>query len=261
MKISIVTINYNHGEGLLRTINSVVNQTYNNIEYIIIDGGSSDSSIRFLNEYDTSIDYWISESDNGIYHAMNKGIEKSSGDYVLFLNSGDYLADLDVIKNITEKIKHISKFMTDDTIFYGNIIVNGKIIPAPSNITLNELSFSSLPHPATFIPLNLFNKLGKYNEDYKIISDWIFFLDAYLKQISFVYINYAVTIFELNGISSDSIKVENEKRTFMIKNYPNLIADFETFASFNIYKFSRVHKYIEITRSSFNFFFKKRMKK
>ena len=99
-KISIITVNYNDREGLKKTIESVINQTWQDFEFIIIDGGSTDGSREVIEQYKDKIDYWISEPDKGIYNAMNKGIKAASGEFLLFLNSGDRLID----KNITEKV-------------------------------------------------------------------------------------------------------------------------------------------------------------
>ena len=89
MKYSIITINYNNRDGLEMTINSVLEQTYKDFEYIIIDGGSTDGSLEVIKKHAAQIDYWVSEPDNGIYNAMNKGIRKATGDYLNFMNSGD----------------------------------------------------------------------------------------------------------------------------------------------------------------------------
>jgi glycosyltransferase involved in cell wall biosynthesis len=98
MLLSIITINYNNLSGLEKTIQSVLNQTLKNFEFIIIDGGSTDGSKEYNQEKNEFIDCWVSESDNGIYHAMNKGIKMAKGEYCLFLNSGDYLVDSEVSK-------------------------------------------------------------------------------------------------------------------------------------------------------------------
>ena len=97
MKISIITINFNNLEGLKKTIESVINQTYSNIEYIVIDGGSTDGSVEVIKEYNDEITYWVFEKDKGIYNAMNKGILKSKGKYLQFLNSEDWLIDNEVV--------------------------------------------------------------------------------------------------------------------------------------------------------------------
>ena len=89
MKFSIITINYNNKDGLEMTINSVLGQSFQGFEYIIIDGGSTDGSIDIIKKYESRIDYWVSEPDNGVYNAMNKGIRKATGDYINFMNSGD----------------------------------------------------------------------------------------------------------------------------------------------------------------------------
>ena len=89
MKFSIISINYNHKEGLIRTIKSVLCQNNDNYEYIIIDGGSSDGSVDVIKDNAANIAYWVSEKDNGVYHAMNKGVAKAKGDYLIFMNSGD----------------------------------------------------------------------------------------------------------------------------------------------------------------------------
>ena len=111
-QISIITINYNNASGLEKTIRSVVEQTYNEYEYIIIDGASSDKSKEVIQEYQRYIDFWCSEKDSGIYNAMNKGIQKASGEYLLFLNSGDVL-------NNSAVLADIHGFLSGEDIVYG----------------------------------------------------------------------------------------------------------------------------------------------
>ena len=115
MRISVITINYNNGVGLRSTIDSVVGQKCNDFEYIVIDGGSTDSSLNVIKEYSHKIDYWVSEPDGGIYNAMNKGVAHAHGDYCVFLNSGDCFYS-DVVLN---------RFMNYDAI---EDIVVGKLI-------------------------------------------------------------------------------------------------------------------------------------
>jgi glycosyltransferase involved in cell wall biosynthesis len=97
MKLSVITINYNNCDGLRKTIESVVSQTFTDFEYIIIDGGSTDGSVDVIKEYAGRIDYWVSERDRGCYHAMNKGVKVAQGEYVIFMNSGDSFYTNDVI--------------------------------------------------------------------------------------------------------------------------------------------------------------------
>ena len=103
--ITIITINLNNKNGLKRTIESVINQTYRDkMQYIIIDGDSNDGSKEIINQYKDNIDYWVSEKDNGLYNAMNKGIQAATNDYCLFLNSGDYLSENNVIQTIYDSL-------------------------------------------------------------------------------------------------------------------------------------------------------------
>ena len=103
MKLSIITINFNNHDGLQKTINSVIAQTWKDFEWIIIDGGSTDGSKNLIEQYDKYITYWISESDKGIYNAMNKGIKIARGDYLQFLNSGDYFYNEKVIEKFCNR--------------------------------------------------------------------------------------------------------------------------------------------------------------
>ena len=102
MRYTIITINYNNKEGLERTIKSTAKQTFKNFEYIVIDGGSTDGSVEVIKQYASEIDFWVSEKDNGIYHAMNKGVSHAHGDYLLFMNSGDTFHSPDVLNSVAE---------------------------------------------------------------------------------------------------------------------------------------------------------------
>jgi glycosyltransferase involved in cell wall biosynthesis len=105
IKLSIITINYNNRDGLEKTIRSVIDQRFTDFEFIVIDGGSTDGSVDNIRKYENKINYWCSEKDAGIYNAQNKGIKKAKGEYCLFLNSGDFLYNEDVLN----KIKKISR--------------------------------------------------------------------------------------------------------------------------------------------------------
>jgi glycosyltransferase involved in cell wall biosynthesis len=206
VKISIITINYNNAEGLERTMDSVVSQTYPNIEYLIIDGGSSDGSVNVIKKHATKVAYWVSERDRGIYHAMNKGIAKASGDYLLFLNSGDILYD----ESIVDKVVLLQK---DEDVIYGHLMFeNGthrRVDVLPRTLSFGFFVEYSLPHPASFIKKKVFEKVGLYDEMLKIVSDWKFFMDAIVKNnSSYKKVDLVVSIFNEEGISSNP---ENEK--------------------------------------------------
>ena len=113
--LSIITINYNNRLGLLKTMQSVVEQSYKNFEYLIIDGGSDDGSLEDILNYEHCLSFWCSEKDKGVYNAMNKGIVKATGEYLLFLNSGDFLLDNQTLSKIVPLLK-------DYSIIYGDLI-------------------------------------------------------------------------------------------------------------------------------------------
>lgn len=250
-KISIITINLNNGNGLAHTIQSVVNQDYSNIEYIVIDGKSTDNSLHEIKQKEAKIAYWISEKDNGIYQAMNKGIAVASGDFLLFLNSGDYLFNHYSIRSVANAILAAEINCKDKVIFYGKIIIGDTIIESPERITLETFYSSSPPHPATFIAKKVFEITGPYDESYSIISDWCFFLSAYMKQVKFFRINIASTVYQLSGISSNFTLSKAERDKYLLENYPNLVADFDNLLEFRTFKLSRLHRWLEKIRGSF----------
>ena len=166
-KISVITINYNEKEGLRKTIQSVVGQTYADIEYIVIDGGSTDGSKELIETYQDKIHYWISEPDSGIYNAMNKGIRAATGDYLLFMNSGDCFFEQDTVSKA-------EKLMVDDYgIYYGDLIYFNKRKKKyedwifPNKLSLGFFIENSLPHQGSFIKRSLFESISMYNENLK----------------------------------------------------------------------------------------------
>jgi glycosyltransferase involved in cell wall biosynthesis len=195
-KLSIVTINYNNSHGLQQTIDAVINQSFNSYEYIVIDGGSSDDSKTIIEKYADKISYWVSEKDNGVYHAMNKGIAKANGEYVLFLNSGDYF----ITNTILEKI--FAEKNTED-ILYGDVQTPTEILRYPEKLDFFYFFRYSLGHPASFIKKSLFEKYGFYNEENKIVSDWEFFLKVIVThKASYKYLKEVVSYFDTTGMSS-----------------------------------------------------------
>lgn len=207
-KLSIVTINYNDKDGLEKTINSVIGQTFRDFQYIIIDGDSNDGSKDILLKYQDELDVAISEKDSGIYNAMNKGASYAKGEYLLFLNSGDELYDDTVLSQV-----FINKPATD-IVSCQCLNYDAKHrwlkIP-PKNVSLFTFTGGSLPHPSSFIKKTLFDKIGGYIETYKIISDWCFFIDALLvEQCSYSTLPITTTKFNCFGISSTNSSLENE---------------------------------------------------
>lgn len=219
LKLSIITVNLNNIEGLRNTINSVVSQTYKDFEWIIIDGGSTDGSKELIEKYDDYVDYWISEPDKGIFNAMNKGIKASRGEYILFLNSGDYLASSD-------KLEYILPLLSDKDFYIGDLEINGGVyhvdISNTERLCASILNNKSIPHQGTFSKRNLFERFGLYREDKKIVSDWIFFFEAVVfHNASVGAIPFVVSVFENNRPPED-VSIMFEERSDYLLNYPVL---------------------------------------
>lgn len=201
IKLSIITINLNNRVGLRKTVESVIQQVFTDYEYIIIDGGSTDGSIEVIKEFEDKISYWVSEPDKGIYNAMNKGIMKANGEYLHFLNSGDWLVDSYVYRDVfKENPVH--------DIIYGNLI---KKYPGDKStvdkgiggkeITFLSLYMGNLNHPASLIKRSLFTKYGLYDESLRIVSDWKFFLETLgLHKSTVLYTDRNISCFDMSGI-------------------------------------------------------------
>ncbi len=227
MRYSIITINYNNKEGLRRTIESVVNQSCSDYEYIIIDGGSSDGSVDVIKEFEDRIDYYVSESDNGIYHAMNKGVKQAHGDYCIFMNSGDSFYNKDVLDIIN------SLEVTEDIVI-GKISVNNQgvvISPHPKDgeLTLYHLYSGSVPHQGSFIRLDLLKKYP-YDETLKISSDWKFFVQTMIiNNCSVRYIDEYISIYDLGGLSSENPLLMRQEKEKVLMEFipPRIIEDYK----------------------------------
>jgi glycosyltransferase involved in cell wall biosynthesis len=254
MKLSIITVNYNDRKGLERTIRSVLQQTFKNYEFIIIDGGSADGSKELIEKWETEgIDYWVSEKDKGIYHAMNKGIAVSKGEYCFFLNSGDYLInELVLDKVFAQPLK--------EDIVSGNVLKlrrNGlfRVVKAHANPTLLKLCIHSLPHQATFINRTLFSDVGLFNETFRIASDFEFFLKAVvIKHKTYHYLDIGISYFNLEGISSNSQNSElakTESRDCLYRLFPEMAEDLMAYRYFYI---SNVGQVVRILQQNNNVF-------
>lgn len=260
MKLSIITINYNNAEGLRKTLASVAAQTCRDIEHIIIDGGSTDGSVDVIKEYVFSNPdkaqffkhtiCWVSEKDNGIYNAMNKGIRLATGSYIEILNSGDVLAAPDVTDRMVRELEKEEY----PAILYGNMLksydgetIINKDTCGGAGATESFLYFykGTLNHDCAYIQRDLFEKYGLYNEEMKICSDW----EWYVKAIAIggekaVYTNIDVTIFDMNGISESYGKnaelIKKERREYLEKVLSaSVLHDYDNYA-FPIEQYNRL---------------------
>jgi glycosyltransferase involved in cell wall biosynthesis len=196
--ISIITVVYNGVATLEQTILSVINQTYKNIEYIIIDGGSTDGTIDIIKKYEKHLAYWVSEPDKGIYDAMNKGIDKATGELIGIVNSGDYY-ETNTIKCIVEK------FIENRAIgvFHGLLRIydkNGKFECILGNHS-SHLSKGMIEHPTCFVNKAIYDKYGFFDTQYKSAADYDFLLKLYFNSVKFMFLESVLANFHRGGMS------------------------------------------------------------
>lgn len=223
-KISIVTVTYNNLIGLKKTIQSIENQSCRDFEYIIIDGLSNDGTREFIAEKKETLDHklqhflFISEIDNGIYDAMNKGTRYAGNDYVLFLNAGDTFYDKDVIEDIKTELNGVYDFIYGNTAYnnYGKQGQVSVVQPFPMEIFDTFSDYMPFCHQSVFIKREIMTDY-QYDTKYKISADHAFFLKSYLSGCDFQYIPRTISLFEGGGISS--IKVLERKKEVININY------------------------------------------
>ena len=267
MQISIITINYNDLDGLQKTMSSVLEQTYSKIEYIVIDGGSTDGSADYIASKKEALSYWVSEPDKGIYNAMNKGIDKATGKYLLFLNSGDWLFNANVLGRIACELNN------DIDIIYGNLLKvynKDKIVqdtgPKSNNLTLNTFYTGTINHPSSLIRKELFDKYGLYDENLKIVSDWKFFLIAIgINNAKVRYLNSNISYFDMSGLSNLNVTERNLERKKVLKELlpKSILEDYKTLnntikeynrlnSNFMAFKNKKIIKFLMRIKSFYN---------
>lgn len=198
MKISVITINYNNSRGLSDTITSVIEQTYKEIEFVIIDGGSTDGSKGIIAQNSEYIAFWVSEPDKGIYNAMNKGIEHASGEYCIFMNSGDCFENPRVIEDV------VNAQDGADLVCGHTIMSDGTKIAARAEITFEGLFEHAICHQSCFIRTSLMKK-HMYDESLKIVADRKFFLQALiLDNCSYQAVDVDVVKYDITGFSAQN---------------------------------------------------------
>lgn len=231
MKFSIITVNYNHREGLIKTIESVINQTYTDREYIIIDGGSNDGSVEVIKEYSSHITYWISEPDKGVYNAMNKGIAQAKGTYVNFMNSGDVFYSHYTLEEVNNLMNDCDFIIGKD---FNQDPETGEVFTTilPTRISMAAFYMWTLPHQSAFIRRSLFSE-SPYDETLRIVADWKFYLDKIVYEDKKVQLlDIAICNREQEGmsISQASKTVEERHKVLSTLLPPGIYKDYETLA-------------------------------
>lgn len=220
--ISIITITYNAGETLERTIKSIINQSYANIEYIIIDGKSTDNTVEIIKSYADNVNYWISEPDRGLYHAMNKGIAAATGDYLWFINAGDEIYDTDILKSVFS-----SKPYAD--IYYGNTVMtdmDGEIIgdrrlAPPQKLTWRSFKKGMLvSHQSIIVKRSI---AEYYNLKYRFSADFEWCIQALQKADNVTNTELTLSKFLDGGITKKNIVPSLKERFDIMRRYYGLL--------------------------------------
>ena len=251
MILSIITINRDNAAGLEKTMRSVSSQNCKEFEYIVVDGASTDASVEVIKRFADSFGdrlKWISELDNGIYDAMNKGIRMASGDYVQILNSADCLVSNDVVEMMYKALEQNGH----PSILYGNMLKDmpdGRIIRdrcfAGQDITFLGFYTGTLNHSPAYIRRELFDKYGLYDDNLKIVSDWKWYLQAIIfGEEKPVYTDVDITLFDMHGISETNLGLRDKEKSDELKKLinPSILADYQAW-SFPIDQMKRLKRY------------------
>ena len=205
--ISVIMVSFNERATISATCESIVLQRYENLEWIVVDGASTDGTLGILSSYKAMIDIFISEPDSGIYDAMNKGIECANGEYVIFMNAGDCFAGVDVLSTVGKLLK------TD--LVVGNLkLASSEVVKKfPKVLPGNYLSKNMLPHQSTFFRRGLFKEFGFFDTSYRIAGDYEMFARLIQSgKVSYEYLDKTIAIFDAGGVSSDKKLRQLRKR-------------------------------------------------
>lgn len=228
--LSIVTVCWNSGATIERTIKSVFQQKFDDFEYIIVDGGSTDGTIEIIKRYEPLFAgrlFWKSEPDKGIYDAFNKGIKRSNGEYVWIVNSDDWI-EPDALSNIVKGIESIEK--KNSVLAFSLNLVNkyGKVLSV-CNPPVNEDSlkvayqrdYIGIPHPATIVAKSIYTQYGDYDTQYKIIGDMDWFHRVYAHSVPFYFFPVVITNMSNCGVSNmfSFRKSSKDRILYLKKNY------------------------------------------
>ena len=251
MTLSIITINRNNAQGLKKTMQSVVSQTNKDLEYIVVDGASTDESVEVIKHFAEQRDIrWVSERDNGIYNAMNKGIGMAQGEYVMILNSGDYLASPQVVDEMGKALETNNR----PDIFYGNMLKiwpDGKILrdhQLRDDYSLFDFYHGTLNPDGTYIRRSLFEQYGPFDESLKICSDWAWMLKTVgMNGVKPLHVNIDTLYFDMTGVSEGGERsrqtIRNERQQVLKQTLPAaVLEDYNRYEN-DILMMRRLHRH------------------
>lgn len=208
MKLSIITINYNNKDGLQKTIDSVISQTWRDFEWIVIDSGSTDGSKELIEKYQEHFSYWCSEPDKGIYNAQNKGISYARGEYISCMNSGDTFYEKDTLERVFS-VERKGDILYGD--YMGIYQDHTCLIHFPSPVEIHNLYRWSICHQAMFVRTVILKEKG-FDESYKIYADKCRWIEAAMDGSTFELLGFAVCGFDMNGISQTNVVLKREEQ-------------------------------------------------
>ena len=266
-KISIITICYNDPE-LVRTCESIMDQTCQDFEWVVIDGGSDAETLAVFDKYKDRIDVFISEPDNGIYDALNKGVRNASGEFINFMNAGDKFADNDVLRKMNDAL-HPSDEILYGYVYYANNGMPTKRVRVPlESITKNKYYWirGGLPHQSMFFKNGLLEKHGFYRLDYPVYADWAMNIKLWNAGVRFRFADICVSHFDHTGISSnpwsdksvrDRINIINEFYPEFAKRldfrHPKFFAKFYTVLRFFVLPWKSKRRKLQRLRKTMHF--------
>lgn len=220
--VSVITVVFNNVKDIERTLKSVINQTYKKVEYIVIDGGSTDGTLEIINKYKENIAHLVSEPDKGIYDAMNKGLDLSTGEYVVFINSGDEIYDVNTIQNIFSKERDADIYYGETEMFDSTWKSLGqRRHKSPKKLSLKSFRFGmSVSHQAIYVRRDI---ASNYDLTYRLSADIDWILDALTKAKKVVNVNMYVAKYLVGGMSKKKHKESLIERFKIFSKYYGLI--------------------------------------
>ena len=234
--VSVITVVYNGARHLAQCIEAVANQSYSNIEHIVIDGGSTDGTIDILRRYDDKITRWISERDEGLYDAMNKGIALVTDpeSYVLFANADDHLYSKDSIERV------IGSSDGEDLVYGKMVFSDGEMSGTLGReVEYRDLALETLCHPATFVRRKVFDKIGMFDKRYVIAADYDFIVRAFRMGVSTRFVDVIVSTMRMGGLSDDRFMLSCNERKAVIREQFAAVPRLAGVAHVNFYDIPR----------------------